>query len=81
MPVHSFPRLLDIQRRLAAVTTVRELQLRDYRNGIATFAVGVADAISAHEFGAVVQMLGFGLRLLGASQMSVELRMEEGAAA
>ena len=76
-PVASFTRLLEIQRRLEAVSSIRELQLRDYRNGVAIFALAVAEAISAHEFGAVVQMLGFGLRLLGANQMNVELRVED----
>ena len=80
-PVASFTRLLEIQRRLEAVSSIRELQLRDYRNGVAIFALAVAEAISAHEFGAVVQMLGFGLRLLGANQMNVELRVEDETAA
>ena len=45
------------------------------------FALTVGESISAHEFGAVVQMLGFGLRLLGANQMNVELRVEDETAA
>jgi hypothetical protein len=76
-PIHSFPRLLEIQRRLEAVHSIQELQLRDYRNGIATFGLAVGEAISAHEFGAVVQMLGLGLRLLGATALSAELRLED----
>ena len=76
-PIASFSRLLEIQGRLAAIASIRELQLRDYRNGVAIFALTVGDSISAHEFGAVVQMLGFGLRLLGATQMNVELRLDD----
>jgi hypothetical protein len=76
-PISSFVRLIEIQDRLGAVKSVRELQLRDYRNGVATFALSVAESIGAHEFGAVVQMLGFGLRLLGATQLKVELALED----
>jgi len=76
-PIASFSRLLEIQGRLAAIASIRELQLRDYRNGVAIFALPVGESISAHEFGAVVQMLGFGLRLLGATQMNVELRLDD----
>jgi len=76
-PIASFSRLLEIQGRLAAIASIRELQLRDYRNGVAIFALTVGESISAHEFGAVVQMLGFGLRLLGATQMNVELRLDD----
>jgi hypothetical protein len=76
-PIESFARLLEIQHRLEAVSSIRELHLRDYRNGIATFALTVGEAISAHEFGAVVQMLGVGLRLMGATAMNAELRLEE----
>ena len=76
-PIASFSRLLEIQGRLGAIASIRELQLRDYRNGVAIFALTVGESISAHEFGAVVQMLGFGLRLLGATQMNVELRLDD----
>ena len=76
-PIASFSRLLEIQGRLAAIASIRGLQLRDYRNGVAIFALTVGESISAHEFGAVVQMLGFGLRLLGATQMNVELRLDD----
>jgi flagellar hook-length control protein FliK len=76
-PIESFARLLEVQHRLEMVSSIHELRLRDYRNGIATFALSVGEAISAHEFGAVVQMLGFGLRLMGATAMNAELRLDE----
>jgi hypothetical protein len=78
-PIHSFPQLLQIQQRIGALSTVRSLQLRDFRNGVATYAVGIGEAISALEFGAVVQMLGdLRLQLEGASENSVELRLSAG---
>jgi hypothetical protein len=79
-PIHSFTRLIEIQQRIQTLSSVRGLQLRDFRNGMATFAVGVSDAISPLEFGAVIQMLeNLHLRLEGTSQNSVELRVEDNA--
>jgi len=79
-PVHSFPRLIEIQGRIQSLSSVHALQLRDFRNGVATFAVGVAEAISPQEFGAVIQMLeNLHLRLEGTGQNSVELRAEDDA--
>jgi hypothetical protein len=79
-PIHSFTRLTEIQQRIQSLSSVRGLQLRDFRNGMATFAVGVGEAISPMEFGAVIQMLeNLHLRLEGTSQNSVELRVEDDA--
>ncbi len=77
-PIHSFPRLLDTQARIRALSTVNAVHLRDFRNGIATFAVAVSEAISPAEFGAVIQMLqDLHLRLEGTTQTTVELRAED----
>jgi len=77
-PIHSFQRLLDTEARIRALSTVNAVHLRDFRNGIATFAVAVGEAISAAEFGAVIQMLqDLHLRLEGTTQTSVELRAED----
>ena len=76
-PIHSFPRLREIQERIQSLSSVQALRLRDFRNGVATFVVSVAEAISPQEFGAVIQMLeNLHLRLEGAAQNSVELRVE-----
>jgi hypothetical protein len=75
-PITSFPQLLGIQRRIASLSSVNALQLRDFRNGVATFAAGVTDALSGREFGSVLQMLTeLQLRLEGATESSVELRV------
>jgi hypothetical protein len=77
-PVHSFPRLLETERRIRALSTVVALHLRDFRNGVATLTVAVSEAISPAEFGAVIQMLeSLHLRLEGTTQSSVELRAED----
>jgi hypothetical protein len=77
-PIHSFPRLLETEARIRALSTVNALRLRDFRNGVATFAVAVSEAISPAEFGAVIQMLQeLHLRLEGTTQTTVELRAED----
>jgi hypothetical protein len=76
-PITSFTSLLDVQRRIRALVTVSELHLHDFRNGVATFAVSVSEAISPAEFGAVIQMFASAeLRLIGATHGSVEMRVE-----
>ena len=77
-PVHSFPRLLEIEQRLRSLTTVVALDLQDFRNGTATFAVELSEAISPAEFGTVIQMItNLRLRHEGTTQSTVELRAEE----
>jgi hypothetical protein len=77
-PIHSFLRLLETEARIRALSTVNALHLRDFRNGVATFAVSVSEAISPAEFGAVIQMLQeLHLRLEGTTQTTVELHAED----
>src|SRR5438552_8150734 len=77
-PIHSFSRLLETEARIRALSTVNALHLRDFRNGVATFAVAVGEAISPAEFGTVIQMLQeLHLRLEGTTQTTVELRAED----
>jgi len=77
-PIHSFPRLLETERRIRALSTVVALHLRDFRNGVATLTVSVAEAISPAEFGAVIQMLeSLHPRLEGTTQSTAELRAED----
>jgi hypothetical protein len=77
-PIHSFPRLLETERRIRALSTVNALRLRDFRNGVATLTVSVGEAISPAEFGAVIQMLeSLHLRLEGTTHSTVELRAED----
>jgi hypothetical protein len=76
-PIDSFPELLEIQGRIAALSSVQALRLRDFRGGVATFVAGVVDALSGREFGASLQMLAtLRLRMEGATDDSVELHVE-----
>ena len=56
-PVPSFPRLVEIERRIQSLAGVRTLYVRDFRNGVATLAVGLRTAMTADEFGAAVRAL------------------------
>ena len=75
-PVTSFPQLLAIQQRIASLSSVNGIHLRDFRNGVATFGAGVTDALSGREFASVLQLLTeLQLRLEGATENSVELHV------
>src|SRR5205823_847898 len=56
-PLHSFAQMLDVEMRIRSFTSVTAMRLSDFRNGVATFAVSVAEAISPSEFGAALQMV------------------------
>lgn len=76
-PIDSFPELIEIQDRIASLSSVHSLRLRDFRNGVATFVTDVVDALDGRELGALLQMLAtLRLRLEGATDDSVELRVE-----
>lgn len=76
-PIGSFPELLRLQARIGSLSSVHALRLRDFRGGIATFSVGVTEALTGREFGAVLQMFTeLRLRLEGAGENTVELRVD-----
>jgi hypothetical protein len=76
-PVTSFPQLLALQHHISLLSCVHALHLRDFRNGVATFAAGVTEELSGREFGSVLQMaVDLRLRLEGATENSVELRVD-----
>lgn len=76
-PIGSFPELLRLQARIGSLSSVHVLRLRDFRGGIATFSVGVTEALTGREFGAVLQMFTeLRLRLEGAGENTVELRVD-----
>lgn len=56
-PVPTFPRLVELERRLQALPTVRTVYARDFRNGIATLAVGLRSPMTIDEFAAAVSRL------------------------
>ena len=58
-PVPSFPRLVELERRLQALPIVRTVYARDFRNGIATLAVGLRTPMTVDEFAAAVSRLEY----------------------
>lgn len=80
-PVPSFPRLVEIERRIQSLPGVRTLYVRDFRNGVATLAVGLRSAMTAEEFASTVQTLESPRFLLeSVARNSVELRIDGEAA-
>ena len=76
-PVPSFPRLVEIERRIQSLSGVRTLYVRDFRNGVATLAVGLRSAMTADEFGAAVRGLESPrFHIESIARNSVELRIE-----
>jgi hypothetical protein len=76
-PVPSFPRLVEIERRIQSLPGVRTLYVRDFRNGVATLAVGLRTAMTADEFGAAVRTLESPrVHIENIARNSVELRIE-----
>ena len=77
-PLHSFAQLLDIEMRMRSFTSITEIQLSDFRNGVATFTVRVVEAISPSELGSALQIAEtLHLRLEGHTPSRVELRVED----
>jgi hypothetical protein len=80
-PVRSFPRLVEIERRIQTLPAVRTLYVRDFRNGVATLAVGLRAAMTAADFASAVRTLEspkFHLEHVGRNL--VELRVDGEAA-
>ncbi|TMD61358.1 MAG: hypothetical protein E6I87_02945 [Chloroflexi bacterium] len=76
-PVPSFPRLVEIERRIQSLPGVRTLYVRDFRNGVATLAVGLRTAMTAEEFGSAVRSLETPrFQIESVARNSVELRIE-----
>ena len=77
-PLFSFAQMLDVEMGIRSFTSVTAMRLSDFRNGVATFAVSVGEAISPGEFGAALQMVeALHLRLERNTPNSVELRVED----
>jgi hypothetical protein len=80
-PVPSFPRLVEIERRIQSLPGVRTLYVRDFRNGVATLAVGLRSAMTADEFADSVRTLDSPrFHLESVARNSVELRIDGEAA-
>ena len=76
-PVPSFPRLVEIERRIQSLPVVRTLYVRDFRAGAATLAVALRAAMTPEEFASILAGLQQPrLRLVAGSRNILELRIE-----
>lgn len=76
-PIASFPRLVEVERRLQGLPIVRTVYARDFRNGVATLAIGLRHPMSVQEFATAVTSLEYPrLRVLSATGYVLELRID-----
>ncbi|HEX9495665.1 MAG TPA: hypothetical protein VGA38_07885, partial [Candidatus Limnocylindria bacterium] len=76
-PIASFPRLVELERRLQGMAVVRTVYARDFRNGVATLAIGLRHPMTVDEFAAAVTSLEYPRsRVLSATGFVLELRIE-----
>lgn len=80
-PIPSFPRLVEIERRIQSLPVVRTLYVRDFRGGVATLAVGLRQPMASNEFAAALGGLEHPrLRVVSSTRNVLELRIDGEAA-
>ena len=76
-PIPSFPRLVEIERRIQSLPVVRTLYVRDFRGGVATLAVGLRQPLASSEFAAALSGLEHPrLRVVSSTRNVLELRID-----
>ena len=76
-PISSFPRLVELERRLQGMPAVRTVYARDFRNGVATLAIGLRNPMTVDEFAAAVTRLEYPrLRVVSTTGYVLELRID-----
>lgn len=76
-PISSFPRLVELERRLQGMPSVRTVYARDFRNGVATLAIGLRNPMTVEEFAAAVTALDHPrLRVVSTTGYVLELRID-----
>ena len=76
-PISGFPRLVEIERHIQAMTVVRTLYVRDFRGGSATLAVSLRSPMTPEEFaGMLASLIQPRMRLVSGSRNTLELRIE-----
>lgn len=76
-PISSFPRLVELERRLQGMPAVRTVYARDFRNGVATLAIGLRNPMTVGEFAAAVTRLEYPrLRVVSTTGYVLELRID-----
>jgi outer membrane murein-binding lipoprotein Lpp len=76
-PISSFPRLVELERRLQGMPVVRTVYARDFRNGVATLAIGLRHPMTVDEFATAVTKLDYPrLRIVSTSGYVLELKID-----
>ena len=76
-PISSFPRLVELERRLQGMPAVRTVYARDFRNGVATLAIGLRNPMTVDEFAAAVTRLDYPrLKVVSTTGYVLELRID-----
>ena len=76
-PIASFPRLVELERRLQGMPAVRTVYARDFRNGVATLAIGLRQPMTVQDFATAVTSLEYPrLRVLSTTGYVLELRID-----
>jgi hypothetical protein len=76
-PVRSFARLVEVERRIQGLPTVRSLYVRDFRGGIATLTVALRSPMTTEEFASALRVIDEPqLRLVSGSRNVLEFRIE-----
>ena len=76
-PVPSFPRLVEIERRIQSLPIIRTLYVRDFRAGVATLAVGLRSPMLPTEVASALATLDdLRLRVTRTARNALELRIE-----
>jgi hypothetical protein len=76
-PISSFPRLVELERRLQGMPVVRTVYARDFRNGVATLAIGLRHPMTVEEFAGSVTKLDYPrMRIVSTSGYVLELRID-----
>jgi len=76
-PVRSFARLVEVERRIQSLPTVRSLYVRDFRGGIATLTVALRSPMTTEEFASGLGVIDEPqLRLVSGTRNVLEFRIE-----
>jgi len=76
-PVRSFARLVEVERRIQSLPTVRSLYVRDFRGGIATLTVALRSPMTTEEFASGLRVIDEPqLRLVSGTRNVLEFRIE-----
>src|SRR2546428_13915350 len=76
-PVPSFPRLVEIERRIQSLPIVRTLYVRDFRAGVASLAVGFRPPMSSADVAAALATVSdLRMRVRRAASQALRLRIQ-----